>query len=339
MKTTACLVLLCLPVVTLAGSGQRTGANGAAELLIPVGTRSIALGGSTVSTARGIDALYWNPAGSALALHDATLYASHMSYIADIAVDYGAVSVNFEGFGVLSLEFKALSVGDIPVTTTQYPDGTGTTFSPQFFTVGFTYARQLTDRIAVGATGTLISERMAEVSATGVAVNIGVFYTDMMGLAGLDFGVVVKNIGPQMKFDGPGLSVDAVAEGFERGNMMYKIEPAPIELPATFEIGLAYRSNITTDNALMFATAFQSNNYSDDAYRFGLEYGFRDMVFLRGGYEYQPSRSAERENIYGFTAGMGLHLELTAVDVTFDYAYRAARFFDANHVFSLKIGL
>jgi hypothetical protein len=339
MKTTASALLLCLPAVMLAGSGQRTGTNGASELLIPVGARSIALAGSTVSTARGIDALYWNPAGSAYTLHDATLYASHMTYIADIDVDYGAFSVNFEGFGVVSLDFKILSMGDIPVTTTQYPDGTGTTFSPQFFMLGLSYARQLTDRIAVGATGTVISERMAEVSATGVAFNFGVLYADMMGLAGLDFGVVVKNIGPQMKFDGPGLSVDAVANGFERGTMMYKIDPAGIELPSTFDIGLAYHSLISTDNSVLLTTAFQSNNCADDAYRVGLEYGFQNMVFVRGGYDYQPSKTTERENIYGLTAGMGLHLALTSVDVTVDYAYRAARFFGGNHVFALKIGL
>jgi hypothetical protein len=342
MKKTICFIvsaLLTAPISVFAGSGQRTGTNGAAELLIPVGTRDIAMAGSTVATAHGVDALFWNPAGSAYVVHDVTLYVSHMSYIADIGVDCGAISVNVEGFGVLSLDLKILSIGDIPVTTAQYPDGTGNMFRPQFFTVGLTYARQLTDRIAVGVTGTLITERMAEVSAGGVAFNAGVTYSGLVGVQGLEFGVAVKNIGPQMAFDGPGLNIDAVATGLDRGDMMYKVQAAGFELPSLFEIGLAYRRAIGEDHSVQVATAFENNNYEDDAYTFGLEYAFRNLLFLRGGYNYQPPKSADRENIYGPTFGMGIHALVGGVDLSFDYAYRPAQYFNGNHVFSVQLGL
>ena len=332
------LAALISPSAALAGSGQRTGTNGAAELLIPVGTRDIAMAGSTLAAASGIDALFWNPAGSAHVLRDVTLYASHMSYFADIGVDCGAVSVNIESFGVVSLDIKVLSIGDIPVTTAQYPDGTGNTFRPQFFTMGLTYARQLTDRISVGFTGTLITERMAEVSASGVAFNGGLIYSDLGGLPGLAFGVVVKNIGPQMKFNGPGLNVQAVAGGLDRGTMLYGIDAAGFELPSTFELGFAYRTNIIEDNKVTIASSFENNNFADDEYKFGLEYGFRDLLFLRAGYDYQPPKSADRENIFGATFGAGVHMNVGTVDVTFDYAFRSTKFFDNNHVFSVILG-
>jgi hypothetical protein len=333
------LAALLLPSSGLAGSGQRTGTNGAAELLIPVGTRDIAMAGSTLAAASGIDALFWNPAGSARVLRNVTLYASHMAYLADIGVDCGALSVNIEDFGVVSLDLKVLSIGEIPVTTAQYPDGTGNSFRPQFFTMGLTYARRLTDRISVGVTGTLITERMAEVSANGVSFNVGLIYSDVGGLPGLAFGVVVKNIGPQMTFDGPGLSIDAVAGGLQRGTMLYSIDAAGFELPSTFELGFAYRTNIIEDNALIFASSYENNNFADDAYKFGLEYGFRDLLFLRGGYDYQPPKSADRENIYGMAFGAGVHLIVGTVDVSFDYAFRSAKFFDNNHVVSVKLGM
>lgn len=342
MKTITLLLALaamCCPSAARAGSGQRTGTNGAAELLIPVGTRDIAMAGSTLAAAGGIDALFWNPAGSAHVLRDVTLYASHMSYIADIGVDCGALSVNIEDFGVISLDLKVLSIGDIPVTTAQYPDGTGSSFRPQFFTMGLTYARQLTDRISIGVTGRLITERMAEVGANGVSFNAGLIYADLGGLPGLAFGVVVKNIGPQMKFNGPGLSVDAIAGGLQRGTMLYSVEAAGFELPSSFELGLAYRANITGDYMLTLASSFENNNFTDDAYKFGLEYGFRNLLFLRGGYDYQPPKSADRENIFGLTFGAGVHMNVGTVDVTFDYAFRATKFFDNNHVFSVKLGM
>ena len=197
--------------IGVAGSGNRTGTSGAAELLIPVGTRDIAMGGATTATSSGVDALFWNPAGAAKTGTDVSIYASHMSYIADIGVNSAAVSVLLGSFGVLSLNVKGLSFGDIPLTTVLTPDGTGQTFSPQFFTVGLTYSRQLTDRICVGATAMLITERMADVSATGFAFNMGVLYDNLADLRGLSFGVAVKNIGPQMKFEGPGLNIEATA--------------------------------------------------------------------------------------------------------------------------------
>src|SRR5512146_2012038 len=116
--TTICAVLLLLALTASpadAGSGNRTGTNGAAELLIPVGTRYIGMGGSGIATATGVEALFWNPAGVARMTNSVSVYVSHMNYIADIGVDYGAISANVEGFGVLSLNLKALSIGSIPV--------------------------------------------------------------------------------------------------------------------------------------------------------------------------------------------------------------------------------
>ena len=189
----------------MAGPGNRTGTGGSAQLLIPVGARDLAMGGSTISTTRGIESLFWNPAGVARAVSSANVIFSHMSYIADIGVEYGAVSGKFGDLGTIALSVKSLSVGEIPVTTTDNPDGTGQFYSPQFFTAGLTYSRMLSDRISVGVTTNLISERISDVSASGVAFNVGVIYDNLADMAGLSLGVVVKNIGPQMRFDGPAL--------------------------------------------------------------------------------------------------------------------------------------
>jgi hypothetical protein len=340
MKTYATLLVCIISASALfAGSGNRTGTSGATELLIPVGPRAIAMGGASIATSSGVEALFWNPAGAAKADADVSIYASHMAYIADIGVNSAAVSARFESFGVLSLDLKALSFGDIPLTTTLIPDGTGQTFSPQFFTVGLTYSRQLTDRISVGATGMVITEQMGEVSATGFAFNIAVIYDNLVDLQGVSFGVVVKNIGPQMKFEGPGLNMEAFASTLDRPPYYYKVEAQGFELPSTIEIGLGYRRPIGEDHGLLLAMAFQNNNFSDDEYKVGLEYGFQNLFFLRGGYDYSPPETDRRENIFGTTFGAGVHTLVGAVDICFDYAFRSVKFFDGNHVFSVKIGL
>jgi len=332
-------VLLLATVVTgaFAGAGNRTGTGGAAELLIPVGTRDIAMGGSTISTATGIEALYFNPAGAARMHNSASVYFSHMSYIADIGVDYGAVSTNFEGFGVLSLSVKSLSIGDILETTTTTPDGTGKTFSPQFFTVGLTYSRELSDRVAVGVTTNLVSERMAEVSATGVAFNVGVVYDNLASVNGLSLGVVVKNVGPQMKFDGPGLNRIAQVSDLSRGPTIFKIDAAPFELPSTLEFGVGYKRQFEGDNTILLSGSFQNNNFSDDEYKVGAEYAYQDLIFVRGGLNLS-AQETEKEYIYGPAFGAGIHTAVGSLDLTFDYAFRSADIFDNNHVFSLKLG-
>lgn len=332
------LLLAGLTTTSLyAGAGNRTGSSGASELLIPVGTRDIALGGATIATTRGVEALFYNPAGMAKMTSSVGLYFSHMSYIADIGVDYGAVAANFEGIGILALSVKSLSIGDILETTTLTPDGTGKTFSPQFFTVGLSYSRQLSDRIAVGLTTNFISERMGDVSANGVAFNVGVMYDNFASVSGLSMGVVVKNIGPQMQFDGPGLNREAQSPGLNRGPTFYKIDGATFELPSTLEFGVGYKRDLDGSNAIMLATTFQNNNFSDDEYKFGAEYSYQDILFVRGGFNATQGES-EKDYIFGPTFGAGIHTAVGSIDMTFDYAFRSVDFFDNNHIFSLKLG-
>lgn len=331
------VLIAAMSTTSFAGAGNRTGTSGAAELLIPVGTRDLAMGGSTIATTSGVEALFYNPAGTARIKNSVGLYFSHMSYIADIGVDYGAVTANFDALGVLSVNIKSLSIGDIVETTTLAPDGTGKTFSPQYFTVGLTYARNLSDRIAVGVTANLVSERMGEVSATGTAFNIGVMYDNLGGVNGLSMGIVVKNIGPQMSFDGAGLYTQASVTTQSRPPTQYKIESGSFELPSTLEFGLGYRRVVEEDNVFLIATSFQNNNYSDDEYKVGAEYAYRDVLFLRGGMDFSQKQT-EKEFIYGPTFGAGIHYPVGNIDLTFDYAYRAVDIFDNNHIFSVKLG-
>jgi hypothetical protein len=327
-----------LASVAMGGAGNRAGTSGATELLIPVGTRDIALGGSTIATTRDIEALYYNPAALGHMHNAATVYVSHMSYIADIGINYGAIAANFEGFGVVALNLKALNVGDIPVTTTTDPDGTGKTFTPQFFSVGLTYSRLLNDRIAVGLTTKIVTERMGDVSASGVAFDIGVAYDNMAAIDGLSLGIAVKNIGPSMQFSGSGLLTSATVDAQHRPSGLYEIQAAGFELPSSIEFGLGYRRSIDDANSLLLSGAFQSNNFSDDEYKLGLEYSFQDLFFVRGGYNFAQKETDERQFLFGGTFGAGVKYALGNMDITVDYAYRAVKVFDANHVFSVKLG-
>ncbi len=328
-----------------AGGGTRNGTGGATELLIPVGTRGIGLAGSNISTTSGLEALFWNPAGVAHMTNSATAMFSHMNYIANIGVEYGAVAANFQSFGIVSLSLKSLSVGSIPITTNEQPDGTGQTYTPQFLVVGATYSKALTDRIAIGLTFDYISETIAQVGATGIAFDAGLQYKNLGDINGLSFGIVINNIGPQMTYSGSGLLVKASPSGstsdptmaFDRSPSYYGINAAPFDLPSSFEIGFGYQPVLNDMNAIRVSVDYQNNNYQGDLYNIGAEYGYDKTFFVRGGYSMSP-KNQDPNYIYGFTAGAGVHYNLGTVDLKVDYAYRAAKYFTGNNVFSVELG-
>ncbi|MBI1806268.1 MAG: PorV/PorQ family protein [Ignavibacteria bacterium] len=351
----ASILIQTMMVSAHAGRGDKAGGSAASELLIPVGARSIGLGSSSVATATGIEAIYWNPAGLARTAHASNAMFTHMNYIADIGVEYLAVSNSFGGFGTVGFSVKALSFGDIPVTTEDQPDGTGELASPTFVIIGGTYSRQLADRIGIGLTVSLISERMERVSSSGIAFNVGVQYSGVGGINGLSLGVVVKNIGPQMRFDGPGLLRQGQINDVTRPGSFYLVDASSAELPSVMEMGLAYTSAVTEDSKVTVSGMFQNNNFSNDEYKLGAEYAFNETFFFRGGYNFIsgihfPGKDAsERDRIeretasifsgaYGWSFGAGFRTVLSDVDLSVDYAYRAAQFFGGNHVVGVSFG-
>lgn len=342
MKKVLYLLVLfaCVTFVAYSGGQNRAGTSAASELLIPVGARYVAMGGSPVATATGLESIYWNPAGVDITEKSANAMFSYRKYIADINLNYFAVSGKF-GFGSIALSLRTLDFGDIPVTTVEEPDGTGELFSPTFFIGGLTYSKRLTDRIAVGVSLNFIHESWPRVSANGVALDFGVQYRDLFKVPGLSIGVVVKNIGFPMKYSGPGLWIQAVSPGTDRGLTFYKIEAAEFDLPSVIEIGFAYKLMIGERSGFNFAATFQNNNYAYDEYRVGIEYSFGDLLYLRGGYLLTPEATEEIPYPFqNFTAGVGLNFtNVGGLDISLDYAFiPPAKFFATNHVVAIKVG-
>lgn len=324
--------------LVFADGGNRNGTAGAVQLLIPVGPRGIAMGSATLANSKGIESIFWNPANLSRGSKSTEVLFEHMNYIADIGVQYGAIKTSIEGFGTLGFHIKTLDIGEIPVTTADFPDGIGRTYTPQFFTIGATYSVMLSDRISVGVTCNYISEKIEFASATGLGFNIGLSYSDLANLKGLNFAIAMKNFGGNMKYDGSGLLVLADANGYLRPEQYYKIEAAPFELPSSVQFGLSYHYDINKLNAIEAAIQFENANFWGDMYSGGLEYAYDDMVFLRFGYHVSPTL-IKLENGFEISGGVGFKYNFSGVDIGVDYAYHDHDTFSGNHVFSLYLGL
>ncbi len=328
------LILAILAAAALHAAGpNRAGTAAAPELLIPVGARAMALGGATLATTSGVEALYWNPAGLARSRPRADMMFSTTSYLADIRVNYAAVSGTFEPLGSLALALKTLSFGAIPITTESAPDGTGAFFTPTFFTLGTTYARALTDRIAVGVTTHYIVERIERVSATGLSFDAGLQYADLGNIPGFHLGVALKHIGPGLRFDGPALLRPGQLKGLRRPEAPYKVETGSADLPSTFELGLAYRRALAAARRIELSTMFRHHNFARDQWKVGAEYGYNQFLTLRSGFDY-ASGAEDDTYIFGTSFGLGLGL---GQDVKVDYAYTTVDFFQLLHTFSIRI--
>jgi len=338
ISLTVFLAFIVLSTDMFAGGGKRNGTAGAQELLIPISGRGLAMSGADVSGISGLDALFYNPAGFGSAKFGTEAMFSYMNYIADIGFTFAGVGVDLGDLGALAFSVRTLDFGDIPVTTVDNPYGDGTTFSPSFFIGGLTYSNALTDRIRVGLNINLISETIMRTSASGVSFDAGIQYSSLAGVEGLKMGVVLRNLGAQLKYDGDDLLRVAEDPNSQRGEQFYKIDAASFELPSQLELGLSYNIGISESYSALVAGSFQFNNFANDEYRIGGEFNFNNTFFVRAGYAYvSEAVDNSDESIWGPTFGAGINLD-AGVDIVVDYAYRTVDYFDANHMFTVKLG-
>lgn len=321
---------------SLAGNKDKVGAAGAQQLLIPVGSRSIAMGGSFNAIVSGNEAIYWNPAGLAASPATAEATFCNLQWLADTQVNYFAVSSRFGRIGTFGLSAKVLDFGDFPETTEFETEGTGRTVSPSFVTIGLTFSRQMTDRIFFGVNAKLVSESFLRMSSQAIAFDFGVQYVSSYGVR---MGLTLNNFGGQMKYTGEDLQRSVPIQYTESGaeQMDLRFETQGVELPSTFEVGLAYDWHLTDEFIWTLAGNYRNQNYGMDEIISGGEVAFKDMFFVRSGGSYMPEGTAD-DNIFGFTAGAGIKYRIAGnTTVSFDYAYRDTKWFDANQWFTVSI--
>jgi len=323
-------------VILTANIFGQDGSAGAQELLLPVGARSLAMNGAYIAGISGIEAVGYNPAGLKTPSENINAMFSYMKYIADIGMTYASVSSSFGDWGAFSLSLKSLDIGDIPITTTRDPYGTGEFFSPTLLVAGFTYSRNFSENLYAGFNTNIVYEKIIETSASGISFDLGFQYRNLGDINGFNLGAVLRNLGPQMSYDGNDLLRTAGDTSGYGQKKIYKVEAAGFDLPMQFEAGLSYERNFEAKYNFLVAASYLNSSYLIDEIKFAGEFNFDDLFFVRGGYFVTAESSNDDKNLFGPTFGVGLRWS-TFFDVSVDYAYRYARLFDANHLFTVKM--
>lgn len=317
------LVLFALSLTSAyAGNARRIGTAGAQELRIPIGSRGTAMGGAVVADIGGVESVQWNPAGLSKLVGSEAMF-THLPYFADIDVNFIGIGTTIEDFGSLAATAKIVSIGDMEETTYDFPDGTGRVFSPSLSVIGVTYSRMLTYRVQFGITAKIINEQIFEVSATGMAFDLGFMYQP--GWRGLSLGLSIMNYGPEMQFSG---------DGFNRplDDRQGAAEGSKFDLPSQFNFGVAYDAVQTERSVATISGNFRSNNYSQDLWQGGLEFVYDERYSLRGGYNFAD----QEEWLYGFSLGGGILLDVGNSRLLFEYAWTETEIFDDNQYITVK---
>ena len=330
-------------VVAYGGNPDRQGEAGGYELLLNPWARSAGLHALTTSMVYGVEAMQINIAGLSR-INKTEFVIGHTRLFEGTGIRLNSIGLakKMGESGALGISLMAMDFGDIEVTTTSIPEGTGASYSPNFFNIGLSYSHTFAQKVSVGILLRGISESIADVNSFGFAIDAGVQYVTG-AKDNFKFGVSLRNMGSPMKFSGEGLSVSAPnPDPTSPYPIRFEQRAAGFELPSMLNIGLSYDFWGGDDHRITVLGNFTANSFSVDQLGAGVEYAFNEMFMARAGYRYDigVSSSDPQHNVYsGLSAGVTIEVPMKKTSTSrfaIDYAYLATNPFNGTHNFSIR---
>ena len=324
---------------TFAGNKDRSGQAGASELLINPWTRSSGWGSANMAKVKGLEAMWGNVAGVAFTNKTQVIF-SHTQWLKGTGTSINAfgLSQRVGETGAIGLSVMSMAFGEIEITTTDSPDGGLGTYKPSLMNISLSYSKSFSNSIYGGILVKIITETIADVSATGFAIDAGIQYVTGENEQ-VAFGIALKNWGPKMQFSGDGLSLRALIPGQETQFTLEQRSDA-FEIPAQLNIGFAYDFLFPKEMRLTLAGNFASNSFTKDQIAVGLEFAFKNIVMLRGGYTYENGmwddiNTSTNTNVNsGLSAGISVAVPLNKEKGSYigiDYSFRETIAFNNTH--------
>jgi hypothetical protein len=318
--------ILIILILILAGLAQgqefaKVGTMGAQFLKIDMDAKSAAMGSASMAFSNDAGAMFRNPAGL-IYVRNSSFVATYAPWFADINLYGAAFAHNFGPYGIFGIHFIHLNSGQMDETTVDQQQGTGRTFSTGDLVLGLSYARNLTDKFAIGGNMRWIHEDLWISKSNVFGVDIGFLYDT--GFKTLRMGMSVKNFGSKFNLN-PNSYLD-----FDNGDTLSTPSQfLQYDLPIEFVFGL---SADPFKNAMhRVSVAADAIHPSDNLERIqlGAEYAYQEKAFLRAGYIF-------RHDTAGLNAGAGVMLPLEGYRLGVDYAFSNFTILDNVHRFTLR---
>jgi hypothetical protein len=250
------------------------------------------------------------------------------------------VAQNIGNECVLGVNIMSMTFGDIATTDYFNPEGYGT-YRPNFLNVQLGFSKQFSTHVNAGVAATYVSEQISNISALGLAFEAGIQYVTGKR-DNFHFGITLRNMGTNMRFTGTGFSINADKQQQASSFAVTARQPSEkFEMPTYLNIGIAY-DFFLDENHLRSADSmpvhkltvlgnFTSNSFNNDYLGLGLEYGFKNTLFLRTGYRYEKgifSDGTSTTMYSGIAGGATVQKRLggeKAPMLAFDYSFRPTR--------------
>ncbi|WP_232297486.1 putative type IX sorting system protein PorV2 [Flavobacterium beibuense] len=322
-----------------------------------IGVDAAALGMSNAVTAHtgDVNSGYWNPAGL-LQVKDKQLALMHASYFANIAqYDYAAFAMPIDERSAFGISVIRFGVDDI-MNTTQLIDSEGnidynriSLFSAADYGVTISYARSLPlDGFQYGINAKVIRRVIGDfANSWGFGFDIGIQYQTKDNWK---FGLMLRDITTTYNV----WNIDE--EEFQ--TISDAIPGENQELPETNEITLPkaqlgfskkfiirYDYSILASANLNMQFAQTNDLVSTESISFdpafGFEFGYIDIVYLRGGVgNFQNIREIDGSGKLSFQPNIGLGFKYKGIEVDYaltDIGDQSAALY--SNIFSLKVDL
>ncbi|MFS4483071.1 PorV/PorQ family protein [Hyunsoonleella sp. 2307UL5-6] len=320
-----------------------------------IGVDAAALGMSSAVTSHSADVNsgYWNPAGL-VHIEDNQLALMHSSYFANIAnYDYAAFAMPIDDRSAIGISLIRFAVDDI-LNTTQLIDDQGninydriSLFSTADYGLTFSYARKLpVQGLNYGVNAKVIRRIIGDfASAWGFGLDVGIQFETQNDWK---FGVMARDITTTF-------NTWAIDEN-EFATIRDAVEGQNQELPETTEItipklqiGISKLMTFHYDYSLLASAnlnvRFEQNNdvfsssFASVNPALGFEFGYLDMVYLRGGMgNFQNELQIDNSEQLTFQPSFGVGFKYNGVQI--DYAFtdigdQSVALY--SNVFSLKL--
>ena len=325
-------------------------------LAIGVGARALGMSGAFTSAVSDATSGYWNPAGlnGLSAKYQGALM--HSEYFAGIAkYDYGAFATRLDPKSVMAVSVVRFGVDDIP-DTSELIDANGNinydriqSFSAADYGFLFSYARQLKkEGLSVGANAKVIHRKVGDFAKSwGFGLDAGIQYNPgkwrwaaMARDITSTFNAWTYNLSPEQR------------DAFEKTGNTIPVNTVEITLPTltlggarTFALGkkfsLLTEIDLQTTFDGMRNTVIRDKTFSMTPV-LGLEAGYRNIVFLRGGIgnlqNIQNDENTGRITTFQPNLGLGLRIKGIYIDYALtDIGDQSTSLF--SNVFSLRFDI
>ena len=321
---------------------------------IGVDAAALAMSGSVTATSNDVNSGYWNPAGL-VHLEDNALALMHSSYFANIAnYDYVAFAMPLDDRSAIGLSVIRFGVDDI-LDTTKLIDQQGNInydrinlFSAVDYGVTFSYARKLPiPGLNYGVNAKVIRRIIGDfASSWGFGFDLGIQFETK----NWQFGLMARDI--TTTFNAWAFDQDRLEDiqNAIPGENQEEPEANELTLPK-LQLGMAksfifdYDYSLKTELDLI--VRFEQNNdiistsFASITPAFGFEFGYIDLVYLRGGVgNFQNELEFDNTKKLSFQPNLGLGFKYNGVSIDYaitDIGDQSVALY--SNVFSLKIDL